>query len=93
MFIGLLKIVLLLEGCSSLKQKRQILNSIKDRFGRIKNVAACESNFNDSHQQAELSFICMANDKAAVEPILAKIADFCATEVDAQISDEYIEWL
>lgn len=93
MFIGLLKLQLHLPGCQSLKQKRQSLNAIKDRFGKTKNMAVCESDFNDVHQRAELSFICMGNEKSVVEPSLAKVSDFCATEVDAEITSEYIEWL
>ncbi|VUD48660.1 hypothetical protein TDB9533_01278 [Thalassocella blandensis] len=93
MFIGLLKLELRLSGCSSLKQKRQTLNAIKDRFGKHKNVAVTESNFNDVHQRAELSFICMSNDKSLIEAMLAKISHFCGCEVDAQIVNEYVEWL
>ncbi len=93
MFIGLLRIEMLLPGCSSLKDKRQRMQSVKDRFGRVKNIAVSESAHLDVHQRSELAFVCIANDKSVVEPSLAKISDYCSTSIDAQIINEIFEWL
>ena len=49
---GLLSINFHLGGCRSLKEKRQRLSGIRDRYGRPANVAVCESDFQDSHQRA-----------------------------------------
>ena len=53
----LLSINFHLGGCRSLKEKRQRLKGIRDRYGRPANVAVCESDFQDSHQRAQWTFI------------------------------------
>lgn len=93
MYIGLLRVEFQLLSCDSLKGKRQCLQSIKDKFGKLKNVAVCESQFNDLLQRAELAFVCIANEKSVIEPTMARISSHCATISDAQIINEHFEWL
>lgn len=93
MVIGILTIGLLLPGCNSLKQKRQQLRSVKDRFGHMINIAVCEFDHQDQWQHASLAFICTATDKRVAESQLAKIKDYCATSIDAQLISDNVEWL
>ena len=93
MHIGLLTLRFHLEGCSSLKQKRSRLGGLRDRFGRHPQVAACESAAADSHDKAQWSFACIAQNRSDVTRILDKIEDFAASELDAVIYQRELEFL
>jgi uncharacterized protein len=93
MHIGLLTIQFHLRGCGSLKEKRQRLSGLKDRFGSIKNIAVCESACLDSWDRAQYSFTCVANEAKIVEASLAKIIDYCSTSLDAVITEHSLEWI
>ncbi len=93
MIIGVLTIGLVLPDCQSLKQKRQHLRSVKDKFGHMPNIAVCEFDHQDQWQRASLAFVCTATEKRVAESLLAKIRDYCVTSIDARIIDDSIEWL
>ncbi len=60
MQIGVLRVSFCLAGCRSLKEKRQRLGGLRERFGKQVNVAVCESNFQDMHDRAEWTFVAVA---------------------------------
>lgn len=93
MFIAQLSIRFRLHGCVSLKEKRQRLRGLRDKFGQQTNVAVCESALLEAKHEAEYSFVCAANDKATVQGILNSIVQFCKTGLDAEIYDDFIQWL
>ncbi|MGV1098582.1 DUF503 domain-containing protein [Thiovibrio sp. JS02] len=74
-----------LAGCRSLKEKRHRLSGIRDRFGKVSNVAVCESDFHDSLQQAQWSFVVIGLSRAKIDQTLAGIEQFLQTGVDAAI--------
>lgn len=92
MHIGLLTVQFHLRGCGSLKEKRQRLGGLKDKFGSIKNIAVCESAYLDSWDRAEYSFVCSANEAKIIESSLAKVVEYCSTCLDAQITEHRLEW-
>ena len=49
MHIGVLALDFHLAGCRSLKEKRRRVGRLRDKFGRIANLAVCESAYQDSH--------------------------------------------
>lgn len=55
--IAVLRLRFHLEGCGSLKDKRQRLSGLRDRFGRLPGIAVCESEAHDSLAEAEWSFV------------------------------------
>jgi len=86
MNIELLVVEFRLPGCDSLKEKRQRLLGLRERFGKLINVAVCESDYQDAHKQAQWSFVVAATDPKIVTNQLSKIEDFLNTEVDALIT-------
>lgn len=76
-----------LDGCRSLKEKRQRLSGIRDRFGKRPEVAVIESNHADSHDIAEWSFIIVAATKSQLDSLLQKIEMDIAASFDARITD------
>jgi hypothetical protein len=86
MEIGLMIVDFHLSGCRSLKEKRHRLSGIRDRFGKERNVAVCESDYHDLHQQAQWSFVAIGLNRRKVEKILAAIELSLQTGVDAVIT-------
>jgi uncharacterized protein YlxP (DUF503 family) len=71
--VRLLTVNFHLGGCRSLKEKRQRLKGLKDRFGRSPNVAVCESDYQDVHQRAQWSFVATAASGDVAERALGEI--------------------
>ena len=86
MLIGMLRVSFVLPGCRSLKEKRQRLGGLRERFGRQVNVAVCESNFQDIHDRAEWSFVAAALTSRLVEQILSDIEQRIVETVDANVA-------
>lgn len=85
MNIELLVVDLQLEGCASLKEKRQRLVRLKDRFGKLINVAVCESDYQDVHKKAQWSFVAVGLDGTVARNTLTMIEQAISTEIDAVI--------
>lgn len=93
MSIGSLRIDFRLEGCRSLKEKRQRLAGLRDRFGRTVNLAVFESDFPDVLQRGQWTFVAGASDPAVVERLLAGVERDVQELVDAEVLDIRREWL
>lgn len=87
MHIGVLALDFHLDGCASLKEKRRRLSRLRDKFGRITNLAICESAFQDSHRRARWEIVAVAGDPGVVERSLAEVERWAAMSVDATIVD------
>jgi len=87
MLIGLLKVSFALPGCRSLKEKRQRLGGLRERYGRQVNVAVCETRFQDVHDRAEWSFVAVALNSRLVHQILADIEQRIVETVDASVGE------
>ena len=70
MVVGLITWELHLDGCQSLKDKRQILRSLKDRLHQRFNVSAAETDHQDLWQRAELSACIVTTDRRHAEEVL-----------------------
>jgi hypothetical protein len=75
MIIGLLQAKLSIPDARSLKDKRQVLRSLKDRAVNKWNVSVAEVDHQDIWQSAALAFVTVAAEKVVVEKRLAEIAD------------------
>jgi uncharacterized protein len=91
--VGILKIDFYLAGCRSLKEKRQRLNGIRDRYGRANNVAVCESAHQDLLQRAQWTFVAVSASRDVVERSLTEIERNLHGGVDAELLDVSREWL
>lgn len=75
MVIGLLQAQLSIPDSRSLKDKRQVLRSLKDRAINKWNVSVAEVDKQDLWQAAVLAFVTVAAEKVVVEKRLSEIAD------------------
>ena len=74
MHIALLRVVLDIPEAYSLKDKRRVIKSLKDRVAGQMNVSVAEVGQQEVWNRAELAFITVAAEKKVVERRLSEIA-------------------
>lgn len=70
MVVGICTVELLIPESQSLKDKRQVLHSLKDRLRGKFNLSIAEVDGQDLWQKTVLGMACVANDGGHVEQIL-----------------------
>lgn len=70
MVVGLCTVELFMAGSQSLKDKRQVLHSLKDRLRGKFNLSIAEVDGQDLWQKAVLGMACVANDGGHVNQVL-----------------------
>jgi len=70
MVVGLCTVELFMAGSQSLKDKRQVLHSLKDRLRGKFNLSIAEVDGQDLWQSAVLGMACVANDGGHVNQVL-----------------------
>ncbi|GAB2719804.1 DUF503 domain-containing protein [Halomonas garicola] len=93
MHIGILTLTFFMPGCSSLKEKRQRMGGVHERFGRNPAVAVCESGEHNKHDSTEWSFVVAAKSQREVESLCSQIEDKLQRTVDGRVSDVSREFL
>ncbi len=73
MFVGSLRVRLLMRESRSLKDKRQVVRSIKDRMRNGFNVSVAEVDALDHRQLAVLGFAVVGNEAGHVRAVLEQI--------------------
>lgn len=81
-----------LAGCASLKDKRRILRSLKDRLRR-QNVSVAETAYHDRWQRAELACCVVAVDRPGADRALAAADRLVSGEPLARIIDSTTSYL
>jgi len=71
--VGLLTLELHLPEARSLKDKRQVLRSLKDRLRANFNVAVAELDFEDTWQRSVVGVVTVSNEEHHVEEALQKV--------------------
>ena len=73
MVIGVLRLTFFIPESGSLKGKRRVLRSIKDRLRSRFNVSVAEINHHDLWQKAEIAVALAACDREYADRVLQKI--------------------
>jgi uncharacterized protein YlxP (DUF503 family) len=93
MTIGVLQIELTVIDAMSLKDKRRVIKSIKDRISNGNNVSIAEVGALDEHRRCILGLAMVGNDKRYVEGALSKLVDFVKMVPQVSLQDYQIEML
>lgn len=93
MKVALLRADFYLHGCTSLKEKRQRLMRLRDKFGKNTALGVCESGHADNLRQAEWTFVACASADQVVQKVLAEVELYLTTAVDAEVVTLHREWL
>ena len=91
MVIGVLRLTLYLPESGSLKGKRRILRSIKDRLCSQFNVSVAEVDYQDLWQKADLSVALAATDREYADKVLQTILGKVESWRLAEIIDVEVE--
>ncbi|HEX8273159.1 MAG TPA: DUF503 domain-containing protein [Longimicrobiaceae bacterium] len=89
MVVGLVVWELHLPGCASLKEKRQVVKSLKDRLHNRFNVSVAETGHQDAHQRAELAACLVSGDRRHAQSVLSSVDRMVEEESEARIVDSY----
>jgi uncharacterized protein YlxP (DUF503 family) len=93
MTVGVLQLELSVTDAMSLKDKRRVVKSIKDRIAHGHNVSIAEVGALDEHRRAILGIAMVANDRGYVEGGLSKLVDFVRSVPQVDLIDYQIELL
>ena len=91
MTVGTLYVKLMIRDSRSLKDKRRVLRSLKDKIRNRHNVSVAEVGAQDSRQQGILGVAMVANDAQYVDGALAKVVDIIRGFRIAQLVDYEVE--
>lgn len=75
-----------IEYAQSLKEKRMVVKSLRDKLRHRFEISANEVALQDLHQRARIGVAFIASDNASADALLEKIAGFVETNADATVS-------
>lgn len=93
MTVGVLQFEISIGDAMSLKDKRRVVKSLKDRIANSHNVSVAEVGALDEHRRSIIGVAMVANEKAYVEGALSKLVDFVRTARGADLVDYQIDLL
>jgi len=91
--IGVLTLELRLENSRSLKDKRHVVQSLKDRLRSRFNVAVAEIDYQDAWQRAAVAAVTVSSDHVHAEKVLRSVEDEAAQMLGGELADATVEWL
>jgi uncharacterized protein YlxP (DUF503 family) len=87
MIVGTLRVRLLLRESRSLKDKRQVVRSVKDRLRNSFNVSAAEVEAQDNRQLAVLGFAMVGTEAHPLKIALGQIVEALRSHPVAELLD------
>lgn len=93
MIVGLCTVELYIPDGHSLKAKRQVLLSLKDRLRDKFNVSVAEVGDQDLWQKAVLGIACVANEETHVDQVLAQALNVIRSVPNIEMIRSRIELL
>ena len=94
--IAILTLELRMEAAHSLKDKRQVLRSLKDRLRGKFNVAVAELDSNDLWQRATVGVVSVSGSKDYLTGLMQNVEREAARITNnngAEITDSFVEYL
>lgn len=87
MVVGVLRVVLLLDGARSLKEKRHIVKSIIGRIKSRYNASVAEVGLNDKWKNAVIGVACVSNEVSHANSMLTSIINYIENDGRLVIMD------
>jgi uncharacterized protein YlxP (DUF503 family) len=91
--IGVLTFELRLDGSHSLKEKRHVVKSLKDRLRHKFNVAVAEIDFQDLWQRGLVAAVTVSSDRGNAEMILQSVENEASCILGPILVSATLEWL
>ena len=93
MVIGCLQAKLSIPAARSLKDKRMVLRSLKDRMMNKMNVSVAEVDHQDVWKSAVIAVVTVAAEKDVVEKRIADAGDFIRSNPEVVLIDLLVEMI
>jgi uncharacterized protein YlxP (DUF503 family) len=93
MIIGVMVLDLLYENSSSLKDKRHVVSSIKERLRHKFNISVIESDYQDLWQKIQIAAVTVSNSRQIVDRTFGQIEKFIFSHYPVrslEIHKEYV---
>ena len=91
MFVGVLRLSFHLPGARSLKDKRHVVRSFRDRVRGKLDVSIAEVEHMDLHRRATFGVAVVSNDATVCDEVLAAVASMAGNVRDAVLLDRALE--
>ena len=91
--IGVLTMELRLEESHSLKEKRHVVQSLKERLRNKFNVAVAEIDHQDLWQRATVAAVTVASDHTHAEKVLQGVENEAVGLVGSALVEATVEWI
>ncbi|MDX2153500.1 MAG: DUF503 domain-containing protein [Bryobacteraceae bacterium] len=91
--IGVLTLELRLPHAHSLKEKRHVVKSLKDRLRHKFNVSVAEIDYQDLWQSALLAAVTVSSNRQFAEQTLAYVENEAASVLGPDLAAATLEWL
>jgi len=89
--IGVLRVYFMIGDSRSLKEKRMVMRSLKDRLVSKFNVAVAEIGSNDKWQAGELGIVTCGNDGCFVNSVVDTVKRFLTLDPRISVMEADIE--
>ncbi len=91
MRIGVLRVYFMIQDSHSLKEKRMVMRSLKDRLASRFNISVAEIGSNDKWQAGELGIAAAGNEGRFVASVVEKVKQFLYCDPRISIVEADIE--
>jgi uncharacterized protein YlxP (DUF503 family) len=91
--IGVLTLELRIDSSHSLKEKRHVVQSLKERLRHKFNVSVAEIAHQDLWQRATVAAVTVSSDRENAEKVLRSVEDEAAGLVGSALVDATVEWI
>ena len=91
--IGVLTLELRLENSHSLKEKRHVMESLKNRLRNKFNVAVAEIDYQDLWQRGLVAAVTVSSDRVHAEKVLRSVEDEAASLLGPELAGCTVEWV
>lgn len=93
MVIGVLDLEIDINHAQSLKDKRAVLNRLKDRLRKKFNISIAEVSDHDVWNFAALGIVVVSNDQRFCNQVLSKVVDSVEPTAECVIADYNMEFV
>jgi uncharacterized protein YlxP (DUF503 family) len=91
--IGVLTLEMRLENSHSLKDKRHVVQSLKERLRRKFNVAVAEIDYQELWQRAAVAAVTVSSDHGHAALVLQSVEREAAALLGPELVNTTVEWL
>jgi uncharacterized protein len=91
--VGVLTLEIRLDDSHSLKDKRHLVQSLKDRLRSKFNVSVAEIDYQDLWQRAAVAAVTVSSDRTHAGKVLQSVEDEAAGILGGALADSSVEWL